>query len=158
MNILQIKPAKQHLNILCLSNGSEILLDKDTCIENGLTSEMELDDQTLEKLKAQSEYTRARSRALWLLDRMDYTEKKLHEKLIQKGFDKKACAKVLQNLTQLRIVDDRRFGERVVERLMEAGVSKREAMQKMLYKGFPYDLAKELLAEFEVDEEAVLLE
>lgn len=157
MTILEIKPAKQHQNTLRLSNGSEILLDKDTCIENGLTSEMEIDDQTLEALRAQSEYTRARSRALWLLDRMDYTEKKLYEKLISKGFDKKICAKVLADLTCSKIVDDRRFGERVTERLMEAGVSKREAMQKLLYKGFPYDLAKELLAEFEVDEETVLL-
>ena len=36
---------------------------------------------------------------------------------------------------------------------MEANVSKREAVQKMLLKGVPYDLAKAVLEETEADEQ-----
>lgn len=158
MTIVEIKPTKLHQNAVILSNGDELLLDKDTCILNGLIAGLELNCEQLEDLQTQSEYTRARSRAMWLLDGMDYTEKKLYEKLTAKGFDKKVSAKVISDLVNANIVSDRRFGERVAERLMESGLSKKQATQKMLYKGFSYDLIKELLAEFEVDEETVLSE
>ena len=54
-------------------------------------------------------------------------------------------------------MDDRRYGERLAEKLTSVGNSKRASLQKMYAKGLPYDLCKELLEEAEVDEEASLL-
>lgn len=158
MRITEIKPAKLHLNSVLLSNGEEFLLDKDICTENSLCADLEIQPEKIEELKYESDYQRAKSRALWYLDRMDYTENKLYEKLISKGFDKKACSKVLAKLCEFGVVDDRRFGERMAERLLESGVSKRAALQKMLLKGLPYDLAKELLANYEVNEQSQIAE
>lgn len=158
MIISKITPAKQHLNTVTFIDGSEVSLDKDICAENSLMADMEIDDTFLQELRLQSDYSRAKSRALWYLDRMDYTEKKLYEKLISKGFDKKVSATVMAKLTESGIVDDRRYAERFAERLLEAKTSKREALQKMLYRGIPYDLAKEVLAELDVDEEQQLAE
>lgn len=158
MIISKITPQKQHLNRVVFTDGSEISLDKDTCAENSLMADMVIDEETVQKLRFESDYLRAKSRALWYLDRMDYTEKKLFEKLVSKGFDKKACAQVLAKLVEIGLVNDRRYAERFAERLMEADTSKREALQKMLYRGIPYDLAKEVLADFEVDEEEQLKE
>lgn len=158
MEISRITPQKGHLNLVSFSDGSEILLDKDLCLEKGLYPEMEIDEEDIEVLKYESDYLRAKSRALWYLDRMDYTEKKLFDKLVTKGFDKKVCAAVLSKLTEIGAVDDRRYAERFAEKLMEAKVSKREALQKMLYRKIPYNLAKEVLSDFEVDEEEQLAE
>lgn len=148
MKITEIKPAKQHLNLISLENGEEILLDKDIFLSEGA----EIDSERLSELKCESDYMRAKSRALWYLDRMDYTEKALFEKLVQKGFDKRACSRVLAKLCELDLVNDRRYGERLAERLLESGISKRAALQKMLLKGLSIDLAKSLLETCEVDE------
>ncbi len=157
MRIIEIKPSKLHLNTVSLSNGEEVLIDKDVCAENRLCADTEIDSDALKELKFQSDYVRAKSRALWYLDRMDYSEKALFDKLVLKGFDKKASSAVIAKLLELGLLDDRRYGERLAEKLTLSGVSKRAAMQKMFAKGLPYDLCKELLEETEVDEESALL-
>jgi len=152
MIISKITPSKQHLNTVLMNDGQEYLIDKDTCIIHSLIADMEISPEELKKLIFESDYERAKSRALWYLDRMDYTEKKLYEKLISKGFDKKAAAAALAKLVESGRVDDRRYAERYAERLLEAKVSNREALQKMLYRGLPYDLAKEILENVDVNE------
>ena len=158
MIITEVSKDKKHLSKITLSDGREILLDNDVCLENSICADTEIDDEDLKRLKLESDYKRAKSRALWYLDRTDHTEKALSDKLLRAGFSKKAIAMVLQNLTEFGMVDDRRFAERFAERCMESNISKREAMQKMLIKGVPYDLAKEVLNDCEVDEQSQILE
>lgn len=157
MKIVEIKPSKLHLNSVHLSDGQEVLLDKDVCAEHSLMTDMEIDSGELENLKFQSDYVRARSRALWYLDRMDYSEKALFDKLVQKGFEKKAASDVVAKFVELGLLDDRRFGERLCEKLLTSGSSKRAAMQKMYQKGLPYDLCRELLEENDTNEEDAIL-
>ncbi len=157
MKITKITPSKLHLNQITLSNGESVLIDKDVCSENSLTTETEIDSEFINELKFQSDYARAKSRALWYLDRMDYSEKALYEKLVLKGFDKKASSAVIAKLVELGLLNDHRYGERLAERLTAAGNSKRAALQKMYAKGLPYDLCKELLEETEIDEDSALL-
>ena len=133
-------------------------MDKDICLQNSLMTDMELTTEEIKNLKFDSQYQRARSRALWYLDRMDYTEAKLYEKLILKGFDKKASAAAIKRLKENGLVDDRRYAERLAERLLESRVSKREALQKLLYRKVPINIAKEVLEGFSVDEEEQILE
>ena len=152
MKIAELKPSKLHLNLLSLSNGEEILIDKDVCAEHSLAVDMKIDSEELKQLKFQSDYVRAKSRALWYLDRMDYSEKALYDKLVLKGFDKKACSAVIAKLVELGLLDDRRYAERLCEKLLNSGNSKRAALQKMRLKGLPYDMCKEILEETEADE------
>lgn len=152
MKITEIKPSKLHLNSLTLSNGEEILIDKDVCAEHSLIADMEIESEELKELKFQSDYARAKSRALWYLDRMDYSEKALYDKLVLKGFDKKASSAVIAKFVDLGLLDDRRYAERLCEKLLNSGNSKRAAVQKMRQKGLAYDLCKEILEETEADE------
>ena len=153
MQIIDLKKDKLHLTRVFLSDGSEILLDNDVVYEKSLKKGLEIDEKYLEELSFQSDYARAKSRAVWYLDRSAHTEKGLYEKLVRAGFSKKACAKVIARFIEVGLLDDRRFAETLAERLMEANVSKRQAVQKMLIKGVPYDLAKEVLEETETDEQ-----
>ncbi len=152
MKITEIKPSKLHLNLVSLSNGEEILIDKDVCAEHSLIADVEIDSEELKELKFQSDYVRAKARALWYLDRMDYSEKALYDKLVLKGFDKKASSAVIAKLMELGLLDDRRYAESLCEKLLNSGNSKRAAIQKMRLKGLPYDLCKEILEETEADE------
>ena len=154
MQILNIQKDKLHLTKISLSNGEEVLIDNDVCRDNYLKKGDEISEEKLNDLVFQSQYQRAKSRAVWYLDRKDRTAKDLYNKLCLAGFDKKAVAKVIARLQEVGLVDDRRFAENYASRLMEGNVSKREALQKMLQKGVPYDMAKEVLSATETDENA----
>ena len=150
MVITEIKKDKLHLMRLFLSDGNEVLIDKDVCNEKCLKKGMELDG--LEEIIFESDYRRAKSRAIWYLDRMDHTEKALYDKLLRAGFKPKPCAKVIARLKEVGLLDDNRYAENYANWFTESNVSKREALQKLLLKGVPYDLAKSVLEETETDE------
>lgn len=152
MIITDLKKDKLHLMRLFLSDGNEVLLDKDVFSEKCLKKGMELDSVYLEELIFESDYQRAKSRAVWYLDRMDHTEKALYDKLLRAGYKPKPCAKVIARLKEVGLIDDCRFAENYANRLIESNVSKREALQKMLLKGVPYDMAKYVLQNTETDE------
>ncbi len=161
MIISELKKDKKHLTRVCFASGEEILLDNDVCIENSLCGDLELSDEQLKELQHSSDLKRAKSRALWYLDRMDYTEKALFEKLLRAGFSKKISAEVLAGFCEFGMVDDCRFAQRLAERYKESNISKREAMHKLLQKGVDYELAKQVLSEADLDENeqiAALLE
>ncbi len=153
MIITAISKEKKHLVKIEFMGGEECLLDSEVCINHSLCAEMELEAEDLKELKAESDYLRAKSRALWYLDRGDYTEKAMYQKLTRAGFSQKASAKVIGRFVELGIIDDRRYAERFCERCLEHNISKREALHKMYEKGVPYDLAKEMLENSEADEE-----
>ena len=152
MIISEILKDKRHLMKLKFCDGTEIFLDKDICADNALSKGMDLEQAQIAKLRYDSEYVRAKSRALWYLDRSDHTEKALFDKLVRAGFDKKASAAVLARFAELGLVDDRRFAENFAERCSECNISERETLHKMLQKGVPYDMAREVLNELDTDE------
>lgn len=152
MQIVNLKKDKLHLTKLSLSDGRQVLVDNDLVFERSLKAGLEIDDKYLEELLFSSDYVRAKSRAVWYLDRSAHTEKGLYDKLVRAGFAKEACAKVIARFIEVGLLDDRRYAETLAERLIETNVSKREALQKMLSKGLPYDLAKAVLEETEADE------
>lgn len=152
MQIVNLQKDKLHLTKLSLSDGRQVLVDNDLVFERSLKAGLEIDDKYLEELLFSSDYVRAKSRAVWYLDRSAHTEKGLYDKLVRAGFAKEACAKVIARFIEVGLLDDRRYAETLAERLIETNVSKREALQKMLSKGLPYDLAKVVLEETEADE------
>ncbi|MBE6776968.1 MAG: regulatory protein RecX [Ruminococcaceae bacterium] len=153
MQITEIKKDKLHLMKITFDNDSVVFLDKTVCADKCLNVGMYLEQEQLKELEFLSDYTRAKSRAVWYLDRQDHTEKALYDKLIRAGFGKQASAKVIARFIEVGLIDDERYARNYAERLMEANVSKREAVQKMLLKGVPYDLAKAVLEETEADEQ-----
>lgn len=153
MTITAFKRQKKHLTGLILSDGREILLDNDTCTDFCLKQDAEITEERLQELIYDSEYRRAKSRALWYLDRADRTEKGLYRKLCEAGFDKKVSSAVVARFVEVGLLDDRRFAENFAERCKDANISPRETVRKLYEKGIPYDMAKETVSETETDEE-----
>lgn len=150
MVVTNIKKDKLHLTKITLSDGSEVLIDNEVVYEKCLKIGTQISD--LEDLVFESNYRRAKSRAIWYLDRADHTEKALYDKLLRGGFPKRESAKVIARLKEVGLLDDLRYAENYANRLIESNISKREALQKMLLKGVPYDMAKSVLEETETDE------
>lgn len=153
MVIKQLLKQKKHLIKLIFEDETEVLLDNDICSEFCLKVGTVLNNEQLEELKYQSDYVRAKSRALWYLDRADRTEKGMYRKLVEAGFDKKASAAVIARFTELGLIDDVRFAENFAARCIDSNISQREAIRKMAEKGVPYDIAKSVFFDTEVDEE-----
>ena len=154
MQILNIKKDKLHLTKISLSNGEDVLIDNDVVSEHYLKKGDDLTEEKLNDLVFKSQYQRAKSRAVWYLDRKDRTSKDLYNKLCLAGFDQKASAQVIGRLQEVGLIDDRRFAENYRDRLLRDNVSKREMLNKLFQKGVPSDLAKEVLEDLEVDEES----
>ena len=153
MQILNIKKDKLHLTKISLSNGEEVLIDNDVVGEHFLKKGDSLTEEKLDALVFQSQYQRAKSRAVWYLDRKDRTANELYKKLCQAGFDQKVSAQVIARLQEVGLIDDRRFAENYRDLLLRDNISKREMLNKLFQKGVPYDLAKEVLSDLEVSEE-----
>ncbi|MBP3706902.1 MAG: regulatory protein RecX [Clostridia bacterium] len=154
MVIIDIKKDKKHQAALCFDSGEEILLDTDVFSHVSLHKGMDLSDDQLSQIQYLSEFLRAKSRALWYLDRCQYSEKGLCEKLIAAKFSKKVSAAVIKRLKELSLIDDTRYAKGLCEYLSENNVSKREIFHKMLQKGIPKDIITICLEETEIDESA----
>ena len=154
MEIVSITRDKLHLTKISLSNGDEYFIDNDIVAEASLFVGMDITDGELQELVFKSDYRRAKQRALWYLDRMDYSEKGLFDKLIKAGFERHATAEVLAYFCEIGLIDDHRFAERLAERYSQANKSKREILNKLYQKGVPLDIAREVLSETETDEVA----
>ncbi len=154
MQLTAVKKDKKHCCRVTVDDGREWLVDTDVCAEYGLKSGTVLTVEQAEEILKRSEFVRTKERALWYLDRADHTEKALYEKLARAGFAKSTCAEVMAWLKGYGMVDDRRFAEHFAERCSEMNISKRDAYVKMLQKGVPRDLAREVTEEVPFDEAA----
>ncbi len=157
MTILDIIRQKGHLYKVILSDETSFLVDKDVCENIPLVKGKELSSEEITEILKLSDYERAKSRALWFLDRGSRTEKGLYEKLVAGGISPAACAKAVARFKELGLIDDRRFARNFAERCLESNISKRQTYQKLMQKGVPKDIIKEVLDSTETDETAQVL-
>ena len=78
-----------------------------------------------------------RSHAVFLLDRRDYTEKRLRDKLNQRyRRDTQYNDAVISAMKDMRAIDDMRFVEMYVSSLLNQKMGKMKIRQKLMAKGF----------------------
>lgn len=151
MEITAITKRRQHLFCVELTDADSVLLDAKTVTDNGLFVGQQLSADGLSKLKRESDYARAFSRAAWYIERGDISEKALKDKLKRAGFEITAIEKAAERLTELGLIDDTALAERMAARLTESNVSVRAALIKMTAKGIDRATAKAALEGIECD-------
>ncbi|MBP5686783.1 MAG: regulatory protein RecX, partial [Clostridia bacterium] len=112
----------------------------------------DISPEKAEEYVFESDCVRAKSRALWLLDRYTYTERRLYEKLVRAGFGEKAVGRAIARLKELGLIDDKNLASLFAEDLARHGTSKRAAYSKLLAKGFDAQTVKEALDGADFDE------
>ncbi len=152
MTVCELRREKGHIYKIITDEGDCVAVDIDIVSNYSIKAGTRLSREKLEEIKAVSDYERAKSRALWYLDRSDRTEKELFDKLVTAGFEKNACAKVLKRLKELELINDMRYAKRYVGRLVDANTSKKEIYFKLMKKGIPKDIINEAIGETEIDE------
>lgn len=152
MEITEIKRDKNHCVKICFASGDSVLLDSDFAAESCLRVGDKITEEDVKQLVEESDYVRAKSRAMWFLDRADHSEKALFEKIIKGGISAAAAARAIARLKEIGVLDDRRYAMRLAERMAESNISKREAYMKLNLKGVPREIINEVLQETEFDE------
>ena len=135
MTVKSIRREKGHAARIEFDGGESILLDLDIVTEKCIHEGDTLEDHRIKEYRSESEYVRAKSRALWLLDRYTYTERRLYEKLKAARFGDEASARAIARLKELGLLDDKALAARYAEECAARGISKREAYAKLLQKG-----------------------
>ncbi len=146
MKVCGLKDRKKQLTAVIFSDGSELLLDREFVLGN-ITVGQEIED--IDELVYQSDFKRAKARSLWYLTRSDHSQKLLYDKLIRGGFSKKACQDAVARMIELGLIDDEAYAKRLASSLKGGGASNREIEYKLILKGIPANLAKELTFENE---------
>lgn len=158
MTVTGLSSKKGHLVSIELSGGESVLIDKDVVTEECIHEDDELTPERVRKLKEKSDYVRAKSRALWLLDRYQYTERRLKDKLRSAGFSDEISQKAVERLKELGVIDDSALALRFAEECSGRGISKRAAYAKLMQKGFDSGTIKEALQSTDFDEREQLKE
>lgn len=152
MKIVSVQRDKKHTVKVTFDNGKYFNFDLDYWNSAYLHENDFLDDTQLKNHLENSDYIRAKSRGMWFLDRADYSEKTLCEKIVAGGISPSAAAKAVARLKELGLVDDTNLATRLAERMSESGISKRECYAKLYQKGISPSVIKSVLQDTPFDE------
>ncbi len=148
MIITAIKQAKKHQFEVVFDDES-VFLDKDTVVKNGLKIGQNFDDESVAKLRYESECTRATSKAMWLVSRRDYSKKEMILRLKKDGFDIDAVNDAVELLSESSVIDDERFAYNFAYNLKaNRKLGRRAIVTELLLKGVSREIAEEVSAEF----------
>ncbi len=91
----------------------------------------------------------AKEAALSYLGKADATEKKVRDKLRQKGFESEAIEEAIDDLRRVGLLDDERYARSFAKRLTEKeSVGARWIETKLASRGVPFSLAGRIAEEF----------
>lgn len=88
----------------------------------------------------------ARSYALWLLGRQSYTEQKLKERLLRRGYDELEASDAISYLLEIGYLDDAAFAANFVANRVLAGHGPRKLRWELKSRGVATDLIDEAVA------------
>ncbi len=147
--------SKRRKGLTCLVvEGQEVLVDTEVLLLSPYKAGESISAEDLQQLQADSDFKRAKERALWYLSRGDLSEKGLYDKLAR-AFHKSAAAAAVARIKELGLVNDQAYARRLAKALVEEKhLSARMAGVQMLQKGISRQLAEEALAELEPDNTA----
>ncbi|MEA1995427.1 MAG: regulatory protein RecX [Campylobacterota bacterium] len=100
-----------------------------------------------------SERDDVRKDALKMLERKDYTERKLRDKLIKKEFSQLVIDDAMRWLKQKKFIDDRRFAENLVFFKQKKGYGKRRIIRDLFLRGVDEDIAQNAVGVIDFNEQ-----
>lgn len=149
--LTEIVQKKKRLAELYCEQGLLCTMDSGVCSDAGLRPGVEVEEERLDELLYLSHKKRAKSKALWLLSRRDYGSRELQRKLSEEA-PEEVAKEVVEWLTELHYVDDRRYARAVAEQLIcRKHYSPHRAVYDLVYRGVERDIAEEAVEEAEPD-------
>ena len=138
MTVTKIEPLTKIKFKVYLDGSFAFVLYKGELSRFGITAGAEIPEETVEMIRAEVIFKRARLRAMHLLEDMDRTEAGLREKLRQGLYPEDAAEEAVRYVKSFGYLDDSRYAENFV-RSRQGGKSRREIQALLLRKGISAD-------------------
>ena len=119
-------------------------VDPETFAKSGLAEGDTLEEETLARLREQSDLRAAKDRALLLLSGRDHGAQELYQKLCR-SFDEHTAAAAVAEMQRLGLLDDAAFARRKAESLAAKHKSRREIAAKLASLGLDRELIADAL-------------
>jgi regulatory protein len=146
--ILNIKLKNENFAIVEFDSGTGLVVPKLLVYELGLRKGDILGEEALDLLSRENELFTCEQKALGYLARRLHSKMELRRKLYQKKFTKPVIESIIDKLSAIKYIDDRKFAELVINESMNLrhdGMQKTKA--RLMEKGVDKKIIEEVLAE-----------
>lgn len=151
MTVTAIQPRKKSLYAFYIDGEFAMELDRKTVDEHGIRPGASITDEALHDLIQESNYRRAKEKALWLISYRDYSKKELVDK-IKKTCDETSALAAAERMEELGLINDANYAKRYAAQLANIkNLSARNIQYKLSEKGIDRDLAREITQELTID-------
>lgn len=149
MKITAVEKYKGSTYRVDFDEGESAYLDLEIISKFNIKAGLDLPLSAWEQIKQESDFRRARERALYLLDRRDYSFVEMFKKLRQ-NYDEDLCYRVMQRLVELGAINDRRYAQGLARHYIEVKLfGRRRAFQEMRLKGLTKEVIDIALSEYD---------
>lgn len=145
--VQEIKKKAKGKYEVSLEGGEPLVLYGKELSLYGIKEEHAISAEIYEQILAEVLSKRATKRAMHLLEKQDYTEKALRDKLQTAGYPQKCIEHAIKYVKSYHYIDDYRYAENYIRYHMERE-SKRIIKQKLIAKGVPASVIDECIEEF----------
>lgn len=112
-----------------------------------------IDIPSIEKIIEEDNYIKCKNDGLKFMERSFKTEKQIHDKLLQKGYDSKTIEKAMNSLKEYNLIDDSKYVDMYIkEKLKSEGRNK--IKYSLLQKGINESVIKQKLEDMDSNIEA----
>lgn len=151
--VTEVIPLEKGRTSIRFDNGMEVLLYKGEVRKLGLQEQTVISREKYDEIIYEILGTRAKKRAMFLLERMDRTEHQLRDKLMQNGYPAVCVDLAIDYVKKYHYIDDLRYATNYI-----SYQQKRKSRQKLkidlLTKGIDKNVIEQALDEaFDSDEQ-----
>ncbi len=149
MKITAVEKYKGSTYRVDFDEGESAYLNLEIISKFNIRAGLDLPLSAWEQIKGESDFRRARERALYLLDRRDYSFVEMFKKLRQ-NYDEDLCYRVMQRLVELGAINDMRYAQGLARHYCEVKLfGRRRAFQEMRLKGLTKEVIDIALSEYD---------
>lgn len=152
MEITGITPQKhsKHRVSVYVDHTYAFSLDEVDLVRLGLKTGRQMTEQDIAACNVESNFSKAKAKALDALSHRAMSTKELRDKLLEKGFDDSIADMTVDDLTDLGYLDDTAFAALYAEQAMDGkGWGKRKVKYELLQKGVDGAVINEVLEAFD---------
>ncbi len=145
---LQTQPDRTGRHRVQLSDGSVLRLYRQTVEDFGLYPGLELEPETLRRLREAAGQMSAKMRAVRILSASSVSRDDLEQRLVRKGETKEHAQEAVRWMQEMQLVDDRETARQIVSRCARQGYGAARAKQALYEKRIPREYWEEALADY----------
>lgn len=137
---------------LTFSDSTTLKISSDIFKKYNFISGEELNEDSIERLRKENEFFEAKISALRFLSIRNHSRNELRQKLLRKKFSEEIIEKVLNELSQLSYLNDKKFAEQFFNELIGKHFGPLKIKNEMMKRGIDKQIMDEILRDYFNDE------